>query len=437
MKLLKYFDAFLSSTVNLNDTRIASLDARVEAVTNYLRNHSTFQGLFIDVFPQGSYAQRTIIKPVGNHEYDADVLLVLKSHTTWTPAEYIAELKTALASSPNYAAKVHSRTRCVYIDYADDFHLDLVPFIESLSAITNKKTNEFERTYPENFTSWLEAKNRITDGRLPATIRLLKYLRDSKQTFSIKSVVLTTLVGSVVDASKLLADDAYYSDTPTVLTHILMDLDDYLQSHPGMPVISDPGGTGEDFSERWDQKEYANFRSKIHDYAGKAARALTLPDVEESVAAWQELFGTKFTKPPSTSVIKAHATANEPEEFLPSDHDIAIRRTESVRLVGRVRGSGVRRAYDLPTRGDRVGKGRTIDFHVTECTVREPYEVWWKVRNSGREAIEAGQLRGTIQKHAESRYEVTKFAGTHFVEVYIIKNGVCCATDKQQVIVTR
>lgn len=436
MKLLKYFDSFLRHTVNLNDTRIATLDARVEAVTNYLRNHPTFQDLFIDVLPQGSYAQRTIIKPVGSHEYDADVLLALKARSTWTPAEYTANLKAALGSSPNYAGKVHSRTRCVYIDYADDFHLDIVPFIESSSVITNNKTNEYELTYPEAFTSWLEAKTRITDGRLPAAIRLLKYLRDSKQTFSIKSVVLTTLVGSVVDGSKVLADDAYYSDLPTVFTHILEDLDSYLQLHPNLPAIPDPSGTGENFSERWDQEQYANFRNKIHDYSTIASNALHLSGVEESVAAWQSLFGAQFKKPSGTSSNMVLVAAHDPEQFLESDHNIAIRRSGKVNLVGRVRGSGIRRAYDLPGRGDRVGKGRTIDFSVTECTVEGPYEVWWKVRNSGREATEADQLRGTIRKQAESHYEVTKYAGTHFVEVYIVKNGVCRATDKQQVIVT-
>ena len=99
MKLLPYFKSFLDNTVNLNDTRIAKLNSRVDSVTSFLREHETFSEYFIDVIPQGSYAHRTIIKPVGSREFDADVLLAMREHPTWTPAEYTAELKRAFEAS--------------------------------------------------------------------------------------------------------------------------------------------------------------------------------------------------------------------------------------------------------------------------------------------------------------------------------------------------
>lgn len=47
----------------------------------------------------------------------------------------------------------HRRTRCVYIDYADEFHVDLVPYIEidSRGYITNRHTGEREFTDPKGF----------------------------------------------------------------------------------------------------------------------------------------------------------------------------------------------------------------------------------------------------------------------------------------------
>jgi len=65
MTLAQQFDDFLESTVNLNPYRIATLDERVAAITTFLHDHPTFADLFRDVTPQGSYAHRTIIKPVG------------------------------------------------------------------------------------------------------------------------------------------------------------------------------------------------------------------------------------------------------------------------------------------------------------------------------------------------------------------------------------
>lgn len=438
MKLIAYFKHFLDTTVNLNDDRIATLNERVDAITSFLRDHEVFGEYFIDVIAQGSYAQRTIIKPVGTKEYDADVLLALTEHPEWTPAQYTAELKKALEGHWRYQGKAHKRTRCVYVDYADDFHLDVVPYVEARDDITNNKTDDWEHTDPQGFTAWLEGKGRIVGGgRLPAVLRLLKYLRDSKGTFSIKSILLTILVGERVEAVNTIADERCYADLPTALVNILTDLDDYLQDHPYLPPIWDPAGTGQDFSSRWDQDGYANFRTQIHYYASKVREAYDETDKDTSLAAWQAVFGSDFKAPPPTES-KATFTAAAPapgEQFIDRTLQIPMRLTEQVRLVGRVRRAGVLRDYDLPRRGDRVGKGRDIDFELRDCTVTGPFEVYWKIKNTGREATSARQLRGQVVKGGTSRHETTSYVGSHYVEVYLVQNRVCVARDRQPVII--
>ena len=60
-----------------------------------------------------------------------------------------------------------------------------------------------------------------------------------------------------------------------------------------------------------------------------------------------------------------------------------------------------------------------------------PYDVRWQVVNTGREAAEAGQLRGDFYESDKGingvRWETTAYAGTHWVEAFIIKNGACVA----------
>lgn len=440
MKLISYFKAFMESTVNLNDDRIGTLNARVDAITLFLRGHPVFGELFLDVLPQGSYAHRTIIKPVGGREFDADVLLALTEHSDWTPAEYTAELKKAFEGSATYKGKAHKRTRCVYIDYADDFHIDVVPYVEARKDITNNKKDEWEHTDPEAFTAWFEDKGRIVGGgRLQASLRLLKYLRDSKTTFSIKSVLLTILVGNQVETWRTDVYEKYYADLPTTFVHLLEDLDTYLQAREWMPAIYDPAGTGQDFSERWDQDGYAVFRTKIHDYAAKARSAYDEPDKATSLALWQEILGSAFVAPTTTeaasSTLHASAVPDPGEQFIDVHKRIPVRLSGQVRLVGRVRQSGVMRAYDLPRRGDTVAKDREIDFRLEHCTVEPPYQIMWKVKNTGREAVAAHELRGAIVAGDRSRHEHTAYVGSHYVEAYVIKDGVCVAKDRQPVIV--
>ncbi|SDT80368.1 SMODS domain-containing nucleotidyltransferase [Actinoplanes derwentensis] len=435
MKLHAYFKHFLASTVNLDDSRIEKLNQRVDALASFLRGHETFGEFFIDLVPQGSFAQRTIIKPVGSREYDADVLLAMKEHPSWTPAEYTQELYKAFRGSGRYRQMAHRRTRCVFIDYADPFHVDVIPFVESRKDITNNKTDDWEHTDPEGFTAWLEGKTRATGGRLPAILRILKYLRDSKTMFSVKSVLLTILVGGRIETWHADLEDGYYGDIPTALVHILEDLDAYLQANYWMPPIYDPAGTGQDFSQRWDQDEYANFRRQIHSYTAKVRDAYDEPDQAKSLAAWQAVFGDGFQAPPANTVEASAARDDSGEQFINSAKQIPVRLTESVRLVGHVRRAGVLRSYALPARGDRVGKNRTIDFTLAECSVEQPYSVYWKVKNTGREARDRRQLRGQVELGGTSRHESTSYVGSHYVEVYIVKDGVCVARDRQQVII--
>ncbi|TJZ80029.1 nucleotidyltransferase [Rhodococcus oryzae] len=436
MKLHAYFKHFLENTVNLDDSRIETLNKRVDAISSFLRDHEVFGEFFLDVVAQGSFAQRTIIKPVGSREYDADVLLSLKEHPDWTPAQYTQELYKAFDGSGRYKGMAHRRTRCVYIDYADPFHIDVIPYVESRMDITNNKTNDWEHSDPESFTAWLEGKTRITGGRLPTVLRLLKYLRDSKTTFSVKSVLLTILVGERIESWRTDVDAGHYGDIPTALVNIVKDLDQYLQANHFMPAIWDPAGTGQDFSGRWDQDGYANFRRQIHHYAGKIREAYDEPDKATSLVAWQAIFGTRFQAPPAADTVTGSAAREDTgEQFIDTTLRIPVRISASVRLVGRVRRAGVLRPYDLPKRGDRVGKGRYIDFRLDVCTVPEPYQVYWKVKNTGAEARRRNQLRGQVRRGESSMYEHTEYIGGHYVEVYIVKDGVCVARDRQQVIV--
>lgn len=95
------------------------------------------------------------------------------------------------------------------------------------------------------------------------------------------------------------------------------------------------------------------------------------------------------------------------------------------------------RTYDLQRHGNVVGKYRTIRFSVAQCTVPAPYSVYWKVRNTGEEAIRANCIRGQIVRDTGSlrRDEPTLYRGKHYVECYIVRNGVCVAYAHQSVII--
>ena len=77
----------------------------------------------------------------------------------------------------------------------------------------------------------------------------------------------------------------------------------------------------------------------------------------------------------------------------------------------------------------KIKKG--LDFYIAKTTCPKPYEIYWKVKNVGKKAIERDDIRGQILKTNETKHhENTKFMGRHYVECYLIKNGTCVARDR-------
>jgi len=82
---------------------------------------------------------------------------------------------------------------------------------------------------------------------------------------------------------------------------------------------------------------------------------------------------------------------------------------------------------------------RDLEFFIKRTNIEPPYLVKWKVRNVGDVARlkndERGQLiSSTYGKHETSVLkERSSFEGEHWVECYLIKDGICVARDKVEV----
>ena len=288
------FAEFLRDEADLNKSRLDRLETAVGGVNGYLKEHLTG---YQKMERQGSYALDTLIKPVDdNDEYDADIQIVMNPNPQWEPKDYVLAINRTLLGNKTYADKLRLKTRCVTVDYAGDFHLDVVPRVTSGSKhyVCNRIDNKFEETDGNGYREWFNGKNRITGGNLKKVVRLLKYLRDHKNSFTAKSILLTTLAGSMIRESD--KGTAAVSTVADTLETVLSRMDNYLQQHPNMPEIKNPVLPTENFNRHWDQRKYANFRNRVQSYAETAKRAKAEPSAEKAVKFWQELFGDSFGK---------------------------------------------------------------------------------------------------------------------------------------------
>ncbi len=311
MKHVNYFDDFLKVHVNLNQDRLNRLDRGVNSVTDLLKYRLEEYRKYS---PQGSYAQGTIIKPVqDNDEFDADILVFLRDdsfHPCIFSRDYVRELNSIFRNDNTYADKVRLKTRCVTIDYVGEFHIDVVPCIEYNGQvyICNRLDKIYEETDGDGYRRWLTDKNRIVGSNgLKKTIRLLKFLRDHKDNFTIPSIQLTTLAGNSVD--DIYNELDLFIDLPTTLKTISNRIDSFLQNHPYMPEIKNPVLPSENFNRKWDERKYRNFREKFYIYNDRINQAYYEKDHNKSVRLWREIFGDQFGSLKHTSKTAATAGA--------------------------------------------------------------------------------------------------------------------------------
>lgn len=314
MQLADHFNFLLKDTVNLSQGKLDLLDSRVEAVYSALKEDEQIGSLILGKTPQGSWAHKTIINPVGDNEFDADFMLDMSENPDWadSPKAYIEEVYAALHRHSIYGGMPHSRKcRCVRLVYANSMHIDIVPHLnlaDGREVIVNRDDNDWELTDPQGFTDWMKKKDALAKGNLRKVIRLMKYLRDHKNSFiGARSILLTTLLGEQVTELRTLLDPGYYSNVPTALLHVVTDLDAWLQANPTTPPVADPSGSGVYFGHRWGsdparaQATYSYFRERIHVHAAEIEEAYKEEDKDRSVRLWQGIFGGGFKAPATSS----------------------------------------------------------------------------------------------------------------------------------------
>lgn len=465
MKHTEQFANFLRDEVNLNKTRIENLENKVAAIERFVQGSWNVPVKEFD--KQGSWAHRTIIKPPGNKGFDADLLAFVDPYENYAAADYIDSLYATFKDSGVYEAKVTRKTRCVTIEYADDFTLDVVPCVQKLGGylgqdICNRRDNIFEPTDGKGFANWWQTRcSYANDNSLPEITRLLKYMRDIKLNFSVKSVLLTTLIGEQVSALDLAF--GVLSDVPTTLKVIVGRLDDYLQAQTTMPAISNPALPDESLTRNWDDEKFQNFRDKINKYRGWIDDAYAEKDERESLLKWRDVFGDSF----GADIVVDEARQAGARYMA----DISMRIAGNVFQVGRTYSSDILRTISSnvswarkprwpmkPTStvliraalytdrtGARVGnlesgqvvsREREIQFEAVNSMgspfLSKDFNVIWRVVNTDPEGVRsASELRGGFEKSNAGdgkRWEATQYRGVHWIEAFLIRkrDRICC-----------
>src|SRR6266403_1749487 len=427
------------------------------------------------IYPQGSFRLGTVIQPLdGSFGYDIDLVCQLSiAKESITQNDLKDRVGRRLRAREDLARILSPSRRCWVLDYLPDsgtprFHMDVLPTIPNVETpptgilLTDTDLLHWQKSNPIAYADWFKermavvfrekkaalaetlmaAVEEVPDWQvktpLQRSVQILKRHRDiyfrSQEEVRPISIILTTL------AAHAYRNEADIFDA---LDGIVTGMPKYIENRNGKWWVENPVDKDENFADRWN--EYPERRLAFLKWLEKAkadfTKLSTMDTVKGGLIELEESLGVETIEKVASRLgvpIRQPLTLRSEQAItVPGLADSRHAWAPSWRIVPQyaVRVNGTvhfRRGGRLlwPMSDKPVRKKVWLRF-AAKTTAPKPYSIKWQVVNTGSEALAAEQPRGDFYESDEPekgvRWETTAYRGTHWVEAFVIKDGVCVA----------
>lgn len=301
--LNRHFDIF-HERIALDLGRKERIQSAHQTLRRYVETDGPLAKVKTELFLQGSYAHGTAIRPSEGCGFDVDVVLCINAKD---PSDWILELKqdaskvldwvaTRLRTVSAYNGKVRRRNRCVRIEYANDFHLDVVPAHGPSGAdggveVPNAQSSSWIRSHPKAYNAWCVNRNDVSGGRFSRVTKYMKWWRNTQvpMGYRPKSIVLQTLVAEQIPGVTL--SDAHAVEQVMRGMASRFGTSDWYFPRPD---VMNPVQGSENLTSTWNEKAAFTFGQYLRRAATQAQAALQETNEARSAILWQQVLGGTF-----------------------------------------------------------------------------------------------------------------------------------------------
>ncbi len=261
--------------------------------------------------------------------------------------------------------------------------------------------------------------NSISDNKYYDFCRMVRCWKNNTG-FKFGGLLIDTLVYNY-----FCYNNHFEDETEDDYTDILLGLFEYLKS------------------QNKDQKYWYAVGSNQHVYNSnngkfvtKAKKAYTTLknaiENDDTEQALSDLFGSMYTDNSSTYIEKSFEfSSKNTEEFIEQKFSVDIRNSLEIDCIVSQNGFRDKLLSLILKDGEFLRVDKRLTFKIIDTDCKPPYEIYWKVRNVGIEAERRNMIRGEIRKtNSKIHKERTDFKGSHYVECFLVKNGICVARDR-------
>lgn len=477
------FDALLTkaaSALDIPDEVYEDATLKYEDVGDWLAaTDSDLKDYEPEIYVQGSFRLGTVVRPITDaDEYDIDLVCHLGIQKESTTQKDLKDMVGKRLKKRDDLAKIlEASRRCWTLEYPPEnqmprFHMDVLPAIPNVERpptgilLTDTELKLWQKSNPRAYAEWFYERMKVIFQQkrtalaetiqaanveevpewqvktpLQNAVQILKRHRDihfrDKQEVRPVSIIITTLAARAYQ-NQPDVHEALNSIVATIQAN--WGQPGFVEYRNGKWWVANPVDDGENFADKWNEypERRVAFQAWVKKVASDLSSAASKRTLNESVEDLAPVLGrrtmSKAAQDLGLSVGSMLPVVARPQvpALGNTSHCLPPQWPERLSYKASLTGSVHAKQYNRKKLWDLTGrpvpKKAWLRFAV-RTNVPPPYEVRWQVVNTGREAAEAGQLRGDFYESDKGingvRWETTAFVGTHWVEAFIIREGIC------------
>ncbi len=429
----------LYSKKNLNIQRLK------DGLSEYNEENKTSYSIVEDCV-QGSVAMSTVVQNEDS-DYDIDVAVVFDKDALGNKGAQATRNMVADAlrrKTKQFNAEPEVKTSSVRIKYADGYHIDFAVYRRYFDSfndcwIYEHAGSDWTQRELKGLSEWFKTQNDTSNGKLRKVVRISKMFCKSRGSWKNmpSGLLQTVLCDEKLQDTYDRIDELFYYTMKEVVSRLESDTS-----------VAAPVDNGRDLTPRKnDEKKMTNWKnrlkSKLEDLDALFKDSCTKDD---ALQAWYGFFNHDFwneqvVESSSYSlkpVFKSVRSFADTEQFIEDLYPVNL--SYYCRVSCDVSGNGWRPkslSEFLALLKHFLPHNFEIKCVMVDTNCPQPDKILWKVKNVGPEAERRNQLRGQIIEKGTSIVEHSNFFGNHYIECYIIKNGVCVAKTRIDVPIGR
>jgi hypothetical protein len=310
----------MAEGIQLDKSRYDRMISSYESIKKWIEEDELFFSPYkYDVYPHGSVRIRTTVKPIGKDEFDLDIAIHLKDNIHHNPQKIYNELKRRISEHEKYRGMMELKNRCIRLNYAGDYHMDILPGIQENQfdfnrlKVPDRELGFWVSSNPRGYADWfieranlakesLLAKAALEEEKLPIdsfknkkplqrAVQLLKRYRDiyfqKNDTYKTSSIIITTIAGIYYKG-----EESIFDTINNIISSIKFDL---AHQSKRLKVIN-PVNKDEDFTDKWDKdiRFYEEFKSFIYHLHNEWQKLKLGSGVVDESIIMKSLFGDQL-----------------------------------------------------------------------------------------------------------------------------------------------